>query len=49
MIEEALHILSDPGHVIAEAVFITIEAAVLSPGIAWLVRRHDRKHHPKDV
>ena len=45
MIEEALHIITDPAHVLAELVFICAEALFGVVVGAILVRRHDRKHH----
>jgi hypothetical protein len=45
MIEEAFSILTDPGHVMAEAMFVMIEMIILSPLVAWAVRVHDRRKH----
>lgn len=49
MIEEATHILLDPGHMIAEVVsHLIIETVLLGiavPFIKRAVRRHDRIHH----
>jgi hypothetical protein len=49
MITEALAILTDPAHVLAEATFACIEASIGALVGAVLVRRHDRRHHPKPV
>jgi hypothetical protein len=48
MIEEAFSIVSDPGHMLAEAMFVVIEMAILSPLVAWGVRAHDRRKHGAD-
>lgn len=45
MIEETLHIVRDPAHLLAEATFITAEAVILTPIIRWFVRRHDARKH----
>ena len=45
VIDEYLHIVGDPAHVMAEFTFITIEALIIAPIVAFLVARHDRKHH----
>lgn len=51
LIAEWLDILSDPGHLLAEATFVTAEILLLTPLVRWLhgrwVKRHDQHHHPK--
>lgn len=48
MLEEAFSIVSDPGHILAEAMFVVIEITILSPIVAWGVRAHDRRKHPHE-
>lgn len=46
---EFLHIITDPAHVLAELFFIAVEGVLISPIVAFLVRRHDRRKHGKHV
>lgn len=48
MIREALHVVTDPAHVLAEAMFIAVEAALITPIVRALVRRHDRRNHKEN-
>lgn len=45
MIAEALHIISDPAHVLAELVFIAVEGVIAGLVARPLIRRHDRRKH----
>lgn len=45
MIQEYLHTVSDPAHILTELTFIAIEGMILTPIITRLVRRHDRRKH----
>lgn len=42
MIEEALHIIADPGHIVAEVVMEVLSYFTIGRLAIWL---HDRKHH----
>lgn len=45
MIQEWLHVITDPAHIMGELTFASVEFLVgLVVGSRWL-RRHDRKHH----
>lgn len=45
MIQEYLHVVSDPAHVLAEITFAIVEASIGALVGGFLVRRHDRKKH----
>lgn len=49
MKEEVLHIVTDPGHIVAEAIFegisFVIEFGIVAVIHSWWVKRHDRKEH----
>lgn len=49
MIEESLHIITDPGHLLAELTFFLVEVGVgsliASPFISKWIKRHDKEHH----
>lgn len=44
---EVLHIVTDPAHVAAELLFITVELAIARPIFRVWLRHHDRKVHGK--
>lgn len=48
VLSEAWHVFSEPAHAIAEIWSTMIEALLISPIIAWGLRRHDRRKHKLD-
>lgn len=42
---EALEIVSDPAHMLAEGITEAISYTLAALFGAWWVKRHDRKHH----
>lgn len=45
MLSEALHIVQDPAHLLAELFFISAEAVIVGLIARPLIRRHDRRKH----
>lgn len=47
MITDWWHVVSEPGHILAEATFVAVEILVARPILKLWLKRHDRTHECK--